>query len=188
LFFAIVALPFIAVAQTPSSAAWIQAAGYQTEEVFPLKVGKYGYPYVNVLVNGQKVEMVFDTANMSGLSISLQIAQHLNLPQIDTSTSLDADGKILGTARVFRAEEVSAFGQIWRNQLIYELESKDLDGLFGPRFLRGKRFTLDYRNRTLAISKSPLAAAVPESIPIIRLSMLYPPRGRIRHDIWRIPA
>ena len=41
-----------------------------------------------------------------------------------------------------------------------ELGSDNVDGLFGPRFLVDKRFTLDYRNRILAVSSSPMPADI----------------------------
>src|SRR5574337_1626825 len=80
---------FTATAQSQSSPPWAKTLGYRSEEIFPIRVGRYGYPYVSILVNGQKVEMPFDTGNMSGLAVSTRVAQRLKLPSIGSSPSLD---------------------------------------------------------------------------------------------------
>ncbi|HET6202965.1 MAG TPA: retroviral-like aspartic protease family protein [Planctomycetota bacterium] len=139
---------------------WIAPLGYRPEEVFPLAVGTYGVPRVPILVEGETVEMVFDTGNATGLSISPAQARRLRLPRGGEWTSLDADGRVLGRFPVFRVREVAALGRVWRDLPAHGLEDDDLDGLLGPRFLLGRRFTLDYGGGRMAVSESPLPSSL----------------------------
>lgn len=143
--------------RTGYSAPWQESLDYQPQELFPLRVGRYGYPYISALIDGNKVDVAIDTAHMKpGLSIASDLVERLGLPQVGFSTDVDSHGTPIGTDRVYRANEIKAFGQTWRGERIYELRRIDLDGLIGPRFLLGNRFTLDYGNCLIAVSKSPL--------------------------------
>ena len=56
---------------------WQKALSYRTTEIYPIEIGKFGYPYVAVSINGQKFKLAWDTANMSGLVLNSDLAARL---------------------------------------------------------------------------------------------------------------
>jgi hypothetical protein len=125
------------------------------------------------VVDGHPVEVALDTANMSGLLLAPALADRLGLQVIGHSDFFDSDGKRLGTRREYRVGSLRAFGTEWRGQVAYEDDRNEVRGRIGPRFLLGRRFTLDYRARRLAVSASPLP---PESFAGSRLPLLWSSR------------
>ncbi len=134
---------------------WQNELEYEPSEIFPIKVGKYGYPYVQVIINGQELEMAFDTGNMSGLLVAPETASQLSLSSVGESTHYDSSGEVIGTSRVFRVPELMVFGKVWTKEKAHEHAGSGLVGLIGPRYVYGKRFTLDYQNKIIAVSESP---------------------------------
>lgn len=149
-------------------APWIHSLGYRPEELFPITVGRHGFPYLPALINGRKVDLLVDTANMTGLFMHPDLAARLGLPASGYWTRLEADGSEVGRYRVFQVAELTVFGEVWKDERARERTEAGLEGAIGPRFLRGKRFTLDYRNGLMAVSQSPLPepAAVGETFPL----------------------
>ena len=150
--------------------SWQKALGYRASELYPISIGKYGYPYVTVAANGQKLNLVWDTGNMSGLVLNTDITARMKLPIVGESKSYDSSGAMIGTRRAFNVHELGAFGKIWTDVRAYEINTSDIDGLLGPRFLLGQRFTLDYLNKVMAVSDTPLPKGVEASgvLPLIQ--------------------
>lgn len=72
----------LAPGQVPNArmaAPWISGLGYQPSEIFPVSIGRFGYPYLQVMVNGQAVNLPFDTGNMARLVFSQAEAQSRGL-------------------------------------------------------------------------------------------------------------
>jgi len=143
---------------------WQNELEYEPSEIFPIKVGKYGYPYVQVIINGQELEMAFDTGNMSGLLVAPETAGQLGLSSVGESTHYDSSGDVIGTSRVFRVPELVVFGKVWTKEQAHEHAGSGLVGLIGPRYVYGKRFTLDYQNKIIAVSASPFPSIEQENI------------------------
>ncbi|MFQ5605487.1 MAG: hypothetical protein ACE5HS_19635 [bacterium] len=142
--------------QPHSESEWLQRFHYQSGEVFPVEIGDFGYPYVSVKINSAAVNLVWDTGNMSELTLSRELADRWQLPVTGESKSYDSAGNVIGTFRTFRIDSLFVFHKKWQNVRAREFTNPKLNGLFGPRFVLGKRFTLDYRNKLLAVSSSPI--------------------------------
>jgi predicted aspartyl protease len=149
---------------------WQKDLEYKSSEIFPIKVGKYGYPYVQVIINDQELEMAFDTGNMSGLLVSPDTACRLGLSSVGESKHYDSSGEAIGTYLVFRVPELVVFDKVWTEEQAHEHRSSGLIGLIGPRYVYGKRFTLDYQNKVIAVSESPFLRIEQENItfPLIQ--------------------
>jgi len=149
---------------------WQKKFEYEYSEIFPIKVGKYGYPYVQVIINGQELEMAFDTGNMSGLLVAPETAKQLSLSSIGESKHYDSSGEAIGISRVFKVPELVVFGKVWAEEQAHEHTVSGLIGLIGPRYVYGKRFTLDYKNKVIAVSESPSPRIEQENItfPLVR--------------------
>ncbi|MFQ5640769.1 MAG: aspartyl protease family protein [bacterium] len=138
---------------------WKKTLDYRTTEIFPISVGKFGYPYVKVTLNTTEVDLVWDTGNMSGLTLSSELAERMNLPAHGESQSYDSAGNVVGVYRTFRINKVKVWDTIWQDMLAHEFSHKDLHGLVGPQFVLDKRFTIDYKNKVMAVSSSRLSQA-----------------------------
>lgn len=135
---------------------WVSALDYRPEEVHRIEIGAYGYPFLRLEVNGVELKLPFDTGNMVGLSLAPEWIERLSLPRIDEWRSRASDGTLRGSYGIHEADRVVAFGIETTGERIYEFVHPDLPSLLGPQLLRNKRFTLDYRNRILAVTERPL--------------------------------
>ncbi|NIM97106.1 MAG: hypothetical protein GTO24_03155, partial [candidate division Zixibacteria bacterium] len=84
-----------------------------------------------------------------------ETASQLSLSSVGESTHYDSSGEVIGTSRVFRVPELVVFGKVWVKEQAHEHAGSGLVGLIGPRYVYGKRFTLDYRNKIIAVSELP---------------------------------
>lgn len=153
----------LALGQVPNTRAevpWISGLSYQPSEIYPVTIGRFGYPYLQVMVNGRAIHLPFDTGNMTRLVFSQAEAQRLRLPVTGQIPSYGSNGELRSLRRTFKVAEISALGRTWVDQAASEGDQPDLEGLFGPHYLRDRRFTLDYRRGLLAVSDSPMPDAV----------------------------
>jgi len=97
---------------------------------------------------------MFDTGNLSGLLVSTELADSLTLAPSGQVQSQNSDGSPAGSKRRFTVNQLRVFGEEWVQQTAVERHEKYPPALIGPRFLQDRRFTLDYRSRALAVSKS----------------------------------
>jgi len=132
---------------------WADRYGFENDEVFSIEIGEYGFPYIDVKINDKDINMMFDTGNMVGLSVSTNIAEQLNLTKIGEYTERDATGNIRGNFSIFDSEEVFVFGKNITTELI-ESFTDSFEGIIPPSLMLNKRFTIDYSNGFIGISES----------------------------------
>ncbi len=142
----------------PPSPAWRRTLRYADAETFSIRLGPHGFPMVRSAIDRHPVELVLDTANMSDLVLSRGLAERLGLPVVGRSDYFGSDGRRIGSRREYRVRSLGAFGAEWPRVVAFEDDRSDEPGLIGPHYLLGRRFTLDYRARRLAVSASPLPA------------------------------
>jgi len=140
---------------------WANRLGYASSEVFPITVGAFGFPYLSVGINGRSIDLVLDTGNMRRLGLTRPSLSKLRLPPIAQSRGYDERGALVGEDQVFRVVALTAFGRSWHDQKAFEIGEPEAGGLFGPYYLLDGRFTLDYGNGRLAVSRSLLPKDVP---------------------------
>ena len=157
------------------SVPWQEALKYRQNELFPVTIGKYGFPLVSVAVNGKNLNLVWDTGNMAGLLINPDVAKRLGLGVAGESKYYDTSGALLGTHEIYGISELNLFGKTWANLQADEFWQNDLDGTIGPRFVLKRRFTLDYQNKVIAVSDSllPTQNSIGDMLPLISSSR-YP--------------
>ncbi|MDX1624164.1 MAG: hypothetical protein R3199_09295, partial [Gemmatimonadota bacterium] len=148
---------------------WAAEHGFDPAEVHEVRIGANGFPFVPVAIDGDTVELMFDTGNMVGVSLTAEKLEELDLPRIGEWTRLASDRSVVGRYGVHRAESVSVFG-VELPSRVYEWSHPRLPGLVGPRFLRGRRFTLDYDAGVLGMSEEPADPAdrPPGGVPLVR--------------------
>jgi len=149
--------------------AWVHELGYKETELLPITLDSHGFPIVKVEINDTPLALVFDTGNTVGLSLSTANAEKLHLQATGTANSYDTNNTVTSKDRVFQASSVASLGKRWTDVSIQELHDAQLPGLIGPRFLRGRRFTIDYEHHLLAVSSTDLPKNVPgERLPLLQ--------------------
>jgi predicted aspartyl protease len=148
--------------------------GYRPGEVFPVRVGYLGMPFLQVSIGDSTYSFLFDTGNMVGLTLATPLFDQLGLPESGRWNRLDAGGQVIGVYRQVRAPIVRLLGQTLRDREIFEFSDSGLGGLVGPDALPGTRFTLDYHAGILAVSNSPLPNVLPglTALPLSRSARL----------------
>jgi len=141
---------------------------------FPIRIGAYGAPYLRISINDRPVELMLDTGNLTGLSLSPATARRLKLPRVGEWTSYGSDGQTRGRFPVVRAERVEILGATFTDQRCYVLDNDRIPGLIGPRYLLNRRFTVDYRAGWLAVADSAawVAPADGDALPLIPVTRL----------------
>jgi hypothetical protein len=160
-------------AQPKELQGWREIFSYSPQEVFPIEVGTYGYPFIQARIRDLDLALAIDTGNMQGILISPKIAGKLKLETSGGIRRLDSAGNPVGTFKQFQIDQIQMLGKSWRNQSAMENNNTRLNGLIGPKYL-GSRFSLDYRLRVLAVSDS---AIDPENISVQPLEMVRSERN-----------
>jgi hypothetical protein len=130
--------------------------GYRPEELFVLRRGHLGMPFLEVAIGDSTYWLLFDTGNMVGLTLATPLLDQLRLPESGRWDRLDSDGRVIGSYRRVRAPAVQLLGRALADQTIFEFSDTALGGLVGPDALPGPRFALDYQAGILAVTPSPL--------------------------------
>ncbi len=148
------------------SVLWQKTLNYEDRDLYPISVGKYGFPFIKVAVNGRELDLVWDTGNMAGLLLSPSIIQGLGLPVAGERTFYTSAGEVAGTYPSYRIDQLKAFGGTLKDERAYEYQG-DLNGLIGPRYVLSGRFTLDYKRKLIAVSGTPLPEPVKGQLPMV---------------------
>lgn len=153
---------------------WASALSYQPHELYPLRVGRFGVPYIPVTINDQSLQLELDTGCMTGLALAPAITRRLQLPLVDQYTSFNSDGRNLGRYPVREVDEALVLGEKWNHEKAYELANDDVSGLIGPRYLLKKRITFDYRAGCIGVSDAPAPPLPPgaEVLPLLAVAGL----------------
>jgi predicted aspartyl protease len=164
--------------------AWVSQLGYQPDEVFTVRRGHLGMPFIEVAIGESSYWLLFDTGNMVGLTLATPLLDQLRLPKSGRWDRLDSDSRVIGSFRQVRAPVVRLLGRALTDQIIFEFSDATLGGLVGPDALPGTRFTLDYQAGILAVTQSPLQDVPPGFIALpltrsSRLSRLILASGRV---------
>jgi len=152
-----------------STPTWIESYAYEQDEIYPVEIGDNRFPFVSISLNGKTYRLLWDTGNMSRLAITQDIAESLNLEVVGKTRSYDSEGNFMAHSSLFRVDRVKIFRQSWGPMDAVELEHPNLPGLVGPYFVQNNRFTLDYRNKLIAVSNDILPDTAPgERFPLVK--------------------
>jgi len=159
-----------ACAPASEDPGWLDLFGYSPSALHSFEILDFGFPFVPVEIAGDTLQLLFDTGNMAGLSLSSGEFHSLGLPCSDEWDLLDSGGKLVSTGCVAEGVAVSAFGGRHGSVPVLEFFDESLSGLVGPDLLPGTRFTMDYGSRLLAADSSMTPPEIPRyvSIPLVR--------------------
>jgi len=166
------------------SSDWQAALGYADSDLHAIAIGKQGYPFVEIQVNGHTVEVLLDTGNMTGLFLSEDVIRRLGLPELGEVVTRDSDGTPTGSKPTYAAASVTAFGHRLADREILQRNERRIDGAIGPPYLKGLRYTIDYRSRWLGVTAKPVDDPPPgieriDLVPVDGLAGMIVVRGRV---------
>ena len=179
------AVTFLAGCSDPTeSPDWQVALDYADSEIHAIAIGKQGYPFIEIQVNGRAVEVLLDTGNMTGLFLAGDVIRRLGLPELGEVVTRDSDGNSTGTKPTYAAASVTAFDHRFADREILQRNQRDLDGAIGPPYLAGRRYTLDYRSRRLGVTTNPVGDPPPgaerlDLVPVEGLAGMIVVRGQV---------
>lgn len=126
---------------------------YEKDEIYAIKINEYGFPTVEIQLNNNSEWITWDTGNMAGICLSNRLAKNFNIPKSDTIFYRTAGGEPAGIGFRFQIDSMEIFNEMRYNS---ELFTKDLsmNGLIGPKFVELSRFSIDYKNKLIGISKN----------------------------------
>lgn len=142
-----------AAAQVPW---WRDSLGYGEAQLFSIRVGADGFPYLPVSINEAELWLLFDTGNMRGLAVATKQYDELALGGTGATRVRDSNGRLVGEFRVGQAQRVRLLGHSTVEAEVHEFDHPRLTGLVGPGSLPGTRFTLDYRTALMAVDSTAL--------------------------------
>ena len=128
---------------------------YTPDEIHPIKIDKYGFPNVRMDYLKKPVWIVWDTGDMIGLVLSKQVIELNNLTVKDSIHLRDSEGKSAGYSYRYLTDSISFFNNVY-HKMPASSTTGDHHGLIGPRFIDLNRFTIDYDNKLIGISKTTL--------------------------------
>jgi hypothetical protein len=129
---------------------WAEGYEYDSKEIFPIYVGDDGSAYVSATFGGEPLALLFNTSG-DGLSITGNVVEQMGLQVVD-----DEMGNENGVDVHYRVPAFTAFGRLWKDQVVVPASETRYNGSIGPQFMNGSRFTLDYGHQLMAVSESPL--------------------------------
>lgn len=144
------------LAQDESILQWAGKYSFEPGEVFSLEIGALGFPYIKCEINGSSIVMLFDTGNISGVFLGREAAERFGLPKTGEVVRRDSSGNRVGSFAVYTAREMTVLGKKWSDVEILQRDEERFEGAVGPRFVMEGRFTIDYKNRLIGVSSSPL--------------------------------
>jgi hypothetical protein len=168
---------------------WVDAFGYSDEQVFPFAIGDFGFPYVQVAIDDDRLDLPFDTGNTIGVMLSTEAFDRLGLAAIETHTPYDSAGRPGKPLRTSEVSGVSLLGRDLGPGRVFELGNPNLDGLVGPVLFPRGHITFDYGSKRLALGDGPLPDSIPgyRALPLIR-SASHPSLILVRGSIEGRPA
>lgn len=144
----------ISCGKSDSKTEWIKALGYAESDVIEVAFDQFGSPMVPVTVNDAYLTATFDTGNLVGLLVSTELATDLDLTVTGKRDLLSSSGDKVGEMHRYRVDSLHVFNQKWTNITASEYVSNAVQAMVGPQFLKNARMTIDYPNKTLAVSRT----------------------------------
>jgi hypothetical protein len=155
---------------TEGASDWQTLFRYDEESLHRLEVRDLGFPFVPITLGDQTLWLPFDTGNMVGLTLSGEHFRRLGLPCSDKWQRLDSGGQLISVGCIAHSLRALVFGSTFDDISVYEFADETLPGLLGPKTIPGSRFTLDYKNSTIALDhrRGPDAVSGFDSLPLVR--------------------
>ena len=158
---------------------------YNDYEIIPLTFNNiFGIPEIEVEFTNKSFPLYFDFGNSSSITITNELENEITYSVIDKSVSLNPDGSFRSNSLRIVIPSFKVFSKTYVNENSEIVDWKTysthpLNGLIGLKYLEGKSFTLDCRNKLLIVSSESISESLNEKhVSIIDLKTFqYHPHG-----------
>jgi hypothetical protein len=157
---------------------WLQKLGYRPAEIFPIQFKVSSCPLVEVKIDEKPFWLTFDFGSADGMMVTTAIEDKITYEIVRELKTYFADGRLRGSGKEIILNRVEVLGRTFErvqsdlfDWKIYS--SYPNDGAISLEYIKNLRFTLDYRNKRLALTAKPfpdefLKEAVFASIPLLQ--------------------
>lgn len=140
---------------------WAKHLGYRPDEIHPIRLQVNFIPLVEVKVNGLPLWVKFDTGCSTGFSLTSAVEDRIDHKVRGTSIERNPDGSYRGETTLATIDSLEIFGDKYApvNTFFTEwriFSTLKFNGLLGLKYFQDKRITIDYKTKTLGVSKRPL--------------------------------
>jgi len=118
-------------------------------------------PLIKVKIDGKSFWLTFDFGSAGGMMVTTAIEDNITYEVVRDLSTIFADGRPRGRGKEIVLTRVEVFGKTY-DRVSCELydwkifSSSPNNGGISLEYIENTRFTLDYRNKRLAVSDSPL--------------------------------
>jgi hypothetical protein len=139
---------------------WIERLQYRPGEVCPIQFKMTPCPLIEVKIDGKSFWLTFDFGSAGGMMVTTAIEDKITYEVVRDLSTIFADGRPRGRGKEIVLTRVEVFGKT-HDRVSCELydwrifSSSPNDGGISLAYIENTRFTLDYRNKRLAVSDSP---------------------------------
>jgi len=135
---------------------WGKDHHYGVDETVPIKMSRHNFPLVPGKINTKDVNIFFDTGNFFGLQIGPGLARTLKLkPSGNERKNYASDGTYRYSQKGYCVESLSVFRTAFKNIEMFEMTDDTFEASVGVQDLGEERFTLDYKNHLMGMSRRP---------------------------------
>jgi len=158
-------LGIVLIASDGPTPKWAKDLTYQPAELHPITLSSLGTPEVIIKVNGSPLTVLFDTGNSGQMSLTTAVENAVKFRTLSQGEELNPDGSHRGWSKVIELPEVDILGTIYKNHTASLIDWRmasdaSYNGQVGLNYFLSRRVTLDYRNRLIAVSDTPVPADI----------------------------
>lgn len=149
--------------ENTADSPWIKDLGYEKNQIYDISLGFFNScPSIVTKIGDKEVKLLFDTGNGEGLFITSALEGKIDYEIKGTTTELNADGTYRGTGKSVLLEKINVFGEEYTNITASLSDWKmygdiKINGGIGLKYFEGKKVTLDYKNKRIAVSSKATA-------------------------------
>jgi len=159
---------------------WAGALRYEPAGIFPLRFMVTPCPLVEVIIDGKSFWLTFDFGSADGMLVTTAIEDKITYEIIRELKTYFADGRPRGSGKEIILKRVDVLGRTFErvhadlfDWKIYS--SYPNDGAISLEYIRNLRFTLDYRNKRLALTAEPFPDELLKDAAFLAIPLLESP-------------
>ncbi|MBN1939554.1 MAG: hypothetical protein JW843_08205 [Candidatus Aminicenantes bacterium] len=163
-----------------SKREWRAALGYDPARIFSLRFRGNSCPLVEVKIDGQSFWLTFDFGSSGGMLVTTAIEEKIKYEFVRELKTSYADGRPRGSGKEVILNRVEAFGKTFE-RVVCDLfdwkifSSAPNDGAISLEYIENTRFTLDYREKILAVTEKPFPEVLMTGGGLISIPLLISP-------------
>lgn len=139
--------------------SWIEALGYNADEIYILKSDKVGCPQIPAQFGGETYYFYFDTGCDSDIVLTNALEDKIDYTVTEEIEQLNRDGSHRGWSYGINIGEFKLFDRVYNDidcvMIDWKMSSSDkFNGLIGTKMFENRVVTLDYRAQIMGVREN----------------------------------